>query len=173
MTEIATVAGITHSSIYQYFASKRELYQAAFESAQAELLPQYLEAIKTGATLKEQIKAIFRASARTHERKPTITPFLASIPIELRRHPDLLPTLQAESSQLMASLSDMFASARRRGEIPTGADDMDLLVGFIGAVMGIGLLSYGIQTGRMGTAVEMLLAALDGEFFADSVTPTG
>jgi hypothetical protein len=33
--------------------------------------------------------------------------------------------------------------------------------------MGIGLVSYGIQNGRMSTAVEILLAAFDGEFFAD------
>jgi hypothetical protein len=33
--------------------------------------------------------------------------------------------------------------------------------------MGIGLVSYGIQNGRMSTAVEMPLAAFDGEFFAD------
>lgn len=46
MTEIAAAAGITHSSIYQYFTSKKELYRAAFEAAHAELLPEYVAAIQ-------------------------------------------------------------------------------------------------------------------------------
>lgn len=165
MTAIAKAAGITHSSIYQYFTSKQELYRAAFDAALAEPLPEYIAAIDTEATLKEQIQAIFRASARAHARKPTITPFLASIPMELRRHPDLMAPLQAESAHLMAPLHAMFAAARARGEIAEGIDDMDLVLAFLGAVMGVGLFSYGVPDGRMDAAVDILLSVLDGDFF--------
>ncbi len=167
MTEIADAVGIVHSSIYQYFASKQELYRAAFDAALAELLPQYLEAIASADTLNGQIAAIFRASVRVHEQHPAMTPFLASIPIELRRHPDLLPSLAAEGSQLMTALQDMFDSARRRREIPADSDDNDMLIAFIGSAMGVGLLSHGMPGGRMGVAVDILLAAFGGEFFTD------
>lgn len=166
MTEIAAAAGITHSSTYQYFASKRELYQAAFHAALAELLPEYMDAIRIDGPLREKIKAIFLASARTHERKPTITPFLASIPIEIRRHPDLVPSLQ-EGAELLTALIEMFSHARQHGEIPTEANDMDLIMAFLGSAMGIGLLSHGLPESKMGAAVDILLAAFDGELFKD------
>jgi AcrR family transcriptional regulator len=167
MTEIADAAGVTHSSIYQYFASKRDLYRAVFDAAQAELLPQYVEAIASGDTLRDQIKAIFQASARTHARKPAITPFLASIPLEIRRHPDLLPSLAQEGAELITPLTAMFDAARQRGEIPAGADDLDLVIAFVGAVMGAGLLCYGLSEGPMDSAVDILVATLDGRFFKD------
>lgn len=165
MTEIAAAAGITHSSIYQYFTSKKELYRAAFEAAHAELLPEYVAAIQKADTLKGQIGAIFKASTLVHERHPAITPFLASIPVELRRHPELLASLQAESSPMMTAVQEIFDGGRRRGEIPSGARDEDMVVAFVGAAMGLGLLSHGMPNGRMGAAVEILLEAFDGRFF--------
>ncbi|MGH3678690.1 MAG: TetR/AcrR family transcriptional regulator [Mycobacterium sp.] len=167
MTEIAQAAGINHSSIYQYFGSKKDLYRAAFDAAQAELLPEYLAAIASADTLRKQIAAIFRASVRAHERHPAITPFLASIPIELRRHPDLLSSLQAEGSRLYDALHQMFDRARERGEIPPTSQDNDMLIAFIGSAMGVGLLSHGMPSGHMRAAVDVLLAAFDGEFFTD------
>ncbi|GFG80244.1 hypothetical protein A5656_18185 [Mycobacterium gordonae] len=164
MTEIAAAAGITHSSTYQYFASKRELYQAAFHAALTELLPAYRDAIDLDGPVRDKIKAIFRASARTHRHTPAITPFLASIPIEIRRHPDLLPSLQ-EGTELMTSLVDMFSAARSRGEIHTTATDMELIMAFLGAAMGIGLLSHGLPDSNMDAMVDILLAAFDGELF--------
>jgi hypothetical protein len=87
---------------------------------------------------------IFRASARIHARNPTITPFLASLPIELRRHPDLLPSLQTDGDDLVSVFVAMFDEARQKGEIDTAASDLDLMVAFMGAAMGIGLFSYGV-----------------------------
>ncbi|MEB4209546.1 TetR/AcrR family transcriptional regulator [Mycobacterium sp. 94-17] len=165
MTEIASEAGITHSSIYQYFASKRELYQAAFEAALAQLLPEYLDATATQDTLRGRISAIMRASARAHERAPAITPFLASLPVELRRHPDLMPALQESGENLVTSLAAMFAHARETGEIAPDIPDRELLIGFVGAAMGIGLLSYALPDGDMAAAVEVLIAGLDGTLF--------
>lgn len=165
MTEIADAAGVTHSSIYQYFASKRDLYRAVFDSAQADLLPQYQEAIAGGATLRDQIKAIFQASARTHARNPVITPFLASVPLEIRRHPDLLPSLAEGGRELLEPLTAMFDRARDLGEIDSATDDLSLVIAFIGAAMGVGLLSYGVSDGPMDAAVDILLATLEGQFF--------
>ncbi|OBK30662.1 hypothetical protein A5634_15325 [Mycobacterium asiaticum] len=169
MTEIAAAAGISHSSIYQYFTSKQELYGAVFDAAQSELLPEYLAAMAEAKTFKAQIGAIFRASARVHERRPAITPFLASMPVELRRHPALLPSLQAEGSPMVGALQEMFGDARRRGEIASTIKDDDMMIAFIGSAMGVGLLSHGMSNGRMSAAVDILLDAFGGRFFNNSV----
>jgi AcrR family transcriptional regulator len=165
MTEIADAAGVVHSAIYQYFQSKRALYRAVFDAALAELMPEYLAAIEGAECFRDQIAAVFRASVRVHQRHPGITPFLASVPLEVRRHPELLDTLARDGQALVSAMHDMFERARRRGEIPPDTDDYEMLVAFVGAAMGVGLLSYGMAAAQMGPAVEILLSAFDGRFF--------
>lgn len=165
MTEIADAAGVVHSTIYQYFSSKRELYRAVFDAALSELMPEYLAAIQGSDVFRDQIGAVFRASVRVHERNPAITPFLASIPLEVRRHPELLDTLSADGHAVVAAMEQMFERARNRGEIAPDTDYYDMLVAFIGAAMGVGLFSYGMAGTAMGPAVEILLTAFDGRFF--------
>ncbi|WP_068270852.1 TetR/AcrR family transcriptional regulator [Aldersonia kunmingensis] len=167
LVDIAADAGVTHSSIYQYFSSKEDLYQAAFEAAQAELLPEYLAAVQSETSLRGQIGAILRASADVHRRNPLITPFLASMPLEVRRHPDLLGGLQDVGEPLMAALHEMFESARASGEIPSNVADLDLMIAFIGSAMGIGLLSYGLRTESMDAAAGVIARVMFGDFFRD------
>jgi AcrR family transcriptional regulator len=82
----------------------------------SELLPEYRSAIAAEDDFRSRVRAIFRASARIHARNPTITPFLASLlPIELRRHPDLLPSLQTDGDDLVSVFVAMFDEARQRG----------------------------------------------------------
>ena len=59
MVEIAKDAGITHSAVYGYFASKNELYDAAVQAALDRLIPEYLQGISGAATLQEQLGALF------------------------------------------------------------------------------------------------------------------
>lgn len=165
IVEIARDAGMTHSAVYSYFGSKTELYSAALQAALDVLLPEYLAGISGAPTLKEQIAALFRASAHAHAADPTITPFLASVPLEIRRNPELLADGSIDAAPLLAALSAMFGDARVRREIPPDVDDLDLLTAFVGAAMGVGLLAHGLDRGRMDAAVDALLRAFDGSFF--------
>ncbi|OBA59660.1 hypothetical protein A5777_05225 [Gordonia sp. 852002-10350_SCH5691597] len=134
-------------------------------SAQAELLPEYLAAIAGETTLCGQIGALLRASASIHRRRPAITPFLASMSLELRRHPDLLAVLEDVGTPLVITLHEMFDAARRSGEIPSDAEDLDLMIAFSGAAMGIGLLSFGLGHASMDSAVGTLERTMTGTFF--------
>lgn len=165
LVDIAADANVTHSSIYQYFASKEDLYRAAFEAAQAELLPKYLAAVQPEVSLRGQINAILSASAEVHRSHPAITPFLASMPLEVRRHPDLINLLTDVGYPLMATLHDMFERARRSGEISAEVEDLDLLVAFIGAAMGIGLLSHGMRRDNMDAATSIIQNVMSEKFF--------
>jgi hypothetical protein len=102
-----------------------------------------------------------------HRRNPLITPFLASMPLEVRRHPDLLGGLQDVGEPLMAALHGMFESARDNGEIPSDVADLDLMIAFIGSAMGIGLLSYGLRSESMDAAAGIIQNVLFGNFFRE------
>jgi hypothetical protein len=72
-----------------------------------------------------------------------------------------------KGTELLTALIEMFSKARQRGQIPAEANDMGLIMAFIGSAMGIGLLSHGLPDSNMGAAVDILLAAFDGELFTD------
>ena len=152
MTEIADAAG-RHSAIYQYFPSKRELYRAVFDAALAELMAEYLAAIQGAERSRPDRRGVPRIGAGA----PALSGHhfvLASIPLEVRRHPELLDTPSSDGHGLVSAMHDMFDRARRRGEIPPDTDDYEMRVAFAGAAMGVGLLSYGIAE-RDGPAVEI------------------
>lgn len=165
MVDIASDAGVTHSSIYQYFSSKDDLYRASFEAAQAELLPDYQAAVATESTMRGRIGAIMRASAEIHKRHPSITPFLASVPVELRRHPELVEGLRDLGEPILHAMNWIFDDARENGEISGNLSNDDLLVAFIGSAMGIGLLSYGLQRDSMDAAVDIIELMMTAQLF--------
>ena len=85
--------------------------------------------------------------------------------LELRRHPDLLAVLEDVGTPLVITLHEMFDAARRSGEIPSDAEDLDLMIAFSGAAMGIGLLSFGLGHASMDSAVGTLERTMTGPFF--------
>src|SRR5271154_1961881 len=62
--DIADVAGITAAAIYQYFDSKTALYVATVKDAQAELVPEFEQAIAEETSTRAAFRALLSASAR-------------------------------------------------------------------------------------------------------------
>ncbi|QUR69445.1 TetR/AcrR family transcriptional regulator [Mycobacterium spongiae] len=164
MTRIATAASITHSSIYRYFSSKRQLYQATFGAALSTLLPDVTQAITTDGLLREKLGLFLRALAGAYQNNRATARFLAAVPLELSRQPDLLPAEQ-EGTELLAAMVDMFATARLRGEISAEINDLDLVVAFLGSAVGIAVLSQGLPGSNVEAATNILVAAVEGSLF--------
>ncbi|MEB4209550.1 TetR/AcrR family transcriptional regulator [Mycobacterium sp. 94-17] len=165
IADVAAAATIAPSAVYQYFSSKQQLYQAAYASAQDELLVEFTTAIGSADSFADRLRAVFAASARVYARSPALVPFLASLPVEMRRHPDLVPLLAERSTEFTAVLQGMFGDARAAGEIDAEVRERDLTVALMGAVIGVGLMSFGLSEPRIDPAFELLTAALSGALF--------
>lgn len=158
--DVGAAIGLSHAALYSYFDSKPALYLATVNDAQALLLPDYLRAIEQGQTLRERIAGILMASATAHDRDSTITGLLAAVPIEIRRHPELLAALSQQQNAIFTALDALFDEARRNGEVPATASTPALIAAYLGSGVGVALFQYGIQgttlTEAMALFVELL-----------------
>lgn len=158
--------GLSHAAIYQYYGSKIELYKATLAATQALLLPQYMQAIERGNNLRERITGVLMASADAHDKDSTITGMLASVPIEMRRHPELAEHFKLDDDAIMMSLIAMFDEAKANGEIVSKASSAHLVNAFLGGGVGVAIFQYGLQTSSLREAMEVYVALIEAQIFA-------
>jgi AcrR family transcriptional regulator len=170
--DVGREAGITHAALYQYFDSKQALYLATLAETQTLLLPQYLAAIEQGASLRERIVGVLMASADAHDADSTITGFLAAIPIEIRRHPELADVLLDPNNQIMLALEQMFDEAKRSGEIVADFSSRHLVDAFLGGGVGVSLFHYGMPTSSLREAMEVFVALIEARVFTAKTATT-
>lgn len=163
--DVGAAAGISHAAVYSYFDSKSNLYLATLDNTQGLLLPEYLQAIANGASLRERIAGILMASAAAHDRDNTITGFLAAVPIEIRRHPELLDHLAQQHNDIFAALYAMLDEARVLGEINTDVSTDSLLSALLGGGVGVALFQYGVLGSSLSEAMEVFVQMLEGTLF--------
>lgn len=163
--DVGREVGMTHAALYSYFSSKMELYAATLTDAQSVLLPDYLHALEACSTLRERFQRILTASASAADRDPTVTGFLAAVPIEIRRHPELTAELSKQNNGIYQALVSMFEDAKRQGELNTSLSTENLIVAFFGGALGVSLFHYGLhaQT-RLTDAMAIFSMAIDRSF---------
>lgn len=168
--DVGREVGMTHAALYSYFSSKLELYAATLMDAQSVLLPEYLHALEECSTLRERFQRILMASARASDRDPTVTGFLAAVPIETRRHPELLAELPRQNNGIYQALANMFEDAKRKGELNPTLSTENLIVAFFGGALGVSLFHYGLhaQT-RLTDAMAVFSMLIDRGFDHPSI----
>lgn len=165
--DVGRAVGMTHAALYSYFSSKLALYVATLAEAQNVLLPEYLRALEECATLRDRFRRILMVSAAAADRDATVTGFLAAVPIEIRRHPELLQELLKRDSDsgIYRALINMFEEAKAQGEINPGLDTESLITAFFGAALGVSLFHYGTHSAtRLTDAMEIFARLIDSSF---------
>lgn len=163
--DVGKEVGITHAALYGYFPSKAALFQASCEQAQEMLLAEYALALSEEKTLRGQIRQILRIGAIAHDRDPSITGLLGSIPLEIRRHPELAELLIDQQNATLQLLTGAFSRAQQRGEISDKADPEELVIAVLGAAIGIGLLQFGLQRSKLEVTMEVFIDLLEARLF--------
>lgn len=161
LKDVAEGAGITRAAIYPYFASKPLLYAAVFEEAVSVLADVYQQAIELEGSLKDKLRLVLKAASDLHEQHADDTAILATIPIELRRHPELAELLVDGQNRFTELQNRLFEQAADSGEMPAKYQADDLLLTFIGGAMGMALMQYGSGIGSMSRSTELLLELID------------
>ncbi len=162
--DIARRAGVSTAALYQYFASKTELYLAAVRDANEEIVPHYRRAAAESTSLRGALRAVLTASARLHALDPSLTAFLSALPVEMQRHAELKRALAAPS-EIVAIFTEIVEAGVARGEIP-GAIAPRLLLTFVACAMGMSLFAAAIDGGQLEAIAETFGDLLDGTLFA-------
>ena len=120
---IAAAAGVTPNALYHYFASKADLFAAAHEAALAVLLEAYRTAAAGSREPVEQLCALVEANVTLNRGHPGLAEFLATAPLEARRHPELAAKLGARGDEVSVLLREILEAGLQAGRL---APDLDV-----------------------------------------------
>jgi AcrR family transcriptional regulator len=129
---IAAAAGVTPNALYHYFPSKADLFAAAHEAALAVLLDAYRAAAAGAGEPVERLCAVVEANVALNRAHPGLAEFLATAPLEARRHPELAARLGARGEEIAGLLREILEAGVRSGRLARGLD-VDAAVAFLTA----------------------------------------
>ena len=169
--DIGLEAGMTRTALYSYFDTKAALYLATLEDIHSEFMPEFLQTMAECKTLKERFKRIVMSSCAAHARDSNITGFLSALPLEMRRHPELVEVLRERNNIAYRAMAAIFEEARANGEIKSKASTVNLVAAFFGGAVGVGLLHYGAQAysaqpPSLTKAMSVFVTMSEGNIFA-------
>ena len=152
---VANAAGLAHTAIYNHFGSKAQLFTAVFLDVQDRLIFELQRS--AGRTPDEPAfpGALLDAIEELRAADPTYVEFLASMYVEVRRHPELRNVFQGEEPfpivdvlrSLAASPGAKSALGEGQGEDPTWF--------WITFALGLAQLSALADSATFATTVEM------------------
>jgi len=165
--DVAKDVGFTRSAMYPYYGNKVELYHALLNRLQKTHEQELQSQLEGDAPFIEKLESIFKVFVEDHEEHINRSTFLASVPLEMARHPELL-----ESYSLQSSTPDMlkrfFQQAIEQKEITDQFSPEDLVVLFMGGTMGMSLFQRSMGIGRVSQSIDAFMAILNNQFLQNS-----
>ena len=164
--DIGAALGLSHAALYTYFDNKKALYLATLAETQQFLLPHYRTAFEMDAHVKDKLCFIFSKMAEAHDEDESITGFLASVPIEMRRHQELIPDLASSHDPVLTLLNDIFDQAKARGELSKTLENGRLMTALFGGSIGVALYHYGTFQEGLALSMAVFNSLLEGVLFS-------
>ena len=161
--DIAADAGITAAAIYQYFPSKTELYVAVAAVTLEEMIPRLRAATHGVGSARAALAAIVREQTRG-ELQVSSARFLAGIPVEMQRHPELASAMVAQPGTFFELVLEIVRMGVRNGEITR--EKAESVVGvFIAALIGLAIHGATIGGSHSEAATQGFIDLLEGTLF--------
>ena len=152
---VANAAGLAHTAIYNHFGSKAQLFTAVFLDVQDRLI---FELQRSAARTPDEPAfpgALLDAIEALRAADPTYVEFLASMYVEVRRHPELRNVFQGEESfPIVDLLGSLAASPGAKSALGEGQGE-DPTWFWITFALGLAQLSALADTATFATTVEM------------------
>lgn len=151
---VAAAAGLTHTAIYNHFGSKARLFTAVFIDVQDLLiaeLERFAVATPTGPPLP---RALLHAIEALRALDPSYVEFLASMYVEVRRHPDLRQIFRG--SEPFPILDTIRQLAAEPAPTDPGADSEASMWVWIAFALGLAQLGALADPGAFAATVDLV-----------------
>jgi AcrR family transcriptional regulator len=163
LSGIAKDAGISLAALYHYFDDRAELYEAVFDDTAESMWQRIGRRIQAGsvgtAALQTLVDAIDAAGSEADEDDTAATMFLATVPIEAGRHPELRHLLERRRRIQERQFRALVAPAFYAGELPA-FDDLDTAVEAVRLLVMGWAIETQYQRSRIDESKRAVLAAL-------------
>lgn len=147
LRQVAEDAGIDHSTLHHYFASKQDLVQAVTEYTTGQFVP----TAPAGRTPPERLRAHLAALQQLMHERPELLTVSAELDLRARRDPAVRAALDRQESGWRAALISVFEQGSWAAPLtPAAAAEL-----VIAAVKGVRLVPE--TAGEAFAALEALL----------------
>ena len=150
---VANAAGLAHTAIYNHFGSKAQLFTAVFLDVQERLIDELQRSARRTPEEPAFPRALLDAIEELRAADPTYVEFLASMYVEVRRHPELREVFQGgEPFPIIDVLRSLAAGSGAGSGEGEGQDPTWFWITF---ALGLAQLSALADTATFATTVEM------------------
>ena len=131
LSTVAAGAGITVPALYNYFASKRELYVRVFEEVERVIFERLHAAVAAPEGLVARLEAVLDEVVALNLERHSVSEFYVSLGVDSRRNPEIaeLGPRQTEIARsFYAELVEAAIAAGELGRQVPAADYVDLIM---------------------------------------------
>lgn len=165
LQDISRDMGVTRATLYLYFDSKVDLYCQTIDATQELLRPGFEAVLAEDLTCKAKLVGLLRVALGDLDNESSGSPFMAGVPLELMRHEELRAAIDYKENKLALTLLKLFDEGLANGEITADANAEDLMVLFMGGLMGMNVFHQGGQIGSIDKAFELFITMFDQNIF--------
>ncbi|MUL81329.1 MULTISPECIES: TetR/AcrR family transcriptional regulator [unclassified Mycolicibacterium] len=124
--QIAEMAGVTAGSVYYHFGTKNKLFEAVCDDVYRKILASAAPAMAGPHSMHELLRAALTESIRINREYPELAGFVATAPIDARRHQELSTAFARQGARMTAALAHSVAEGQRGGLIPAEYDPVQV-----------------------------------------------
>lgn len=165
--DIAAAAGVTAAAMYRYFDSKPDLYEAVVRDAMAEIVPRVRSAIAGASGLRSAFRVLLQVAGTLDAREQSAARFLAGIPNEMQRHPQVAKRVLADPGEIFVAVNELVAAGIRSGEISSDKAPRAVSV-LIAMLMGLSAYTNTLGHELGGEATQGFIDLLENRLFLTS-----
>ncbi|NNH68520.1 TetR/AcrR family transcriptional regulator [Nocardia uniformis] len=121
---IAGLAGVTAGAVYYHFGTKSQLFEAVCTEVYGKIQERAAVALTGALSVRELLKALLAVSMRINHEHPELAGFVATAPIDARRHTELSEPFAAVSKGMVEGLAEAVTRGQAADLIPAELDSM-------------------------------------------------
>ncbi|ORW21801.1 TetR family transcriptional regulator [Mycolicibacter nonchromogenicus] len=120
---IAELAGVTAGAVYYHYGTKSKLFDAVCEDVYGKIIARSAEvAMAQPLSVRGVLHAVLGESMRINHESPTLAGFVATAPIDARRHPELTEAFAKQAVAMAETLTAAVRLGQDHGLIPADRD---------------------------------------------------
>jgi AcrR family transcriptional regulator len=131
---IADMAGVTAGSVYYHFGTKRKLFDAVCDDVYGNIIARSSEVMSGAHTVHGLLRAVLSESMRINHESPELAGFVATAPIDARRHEELTEAFAKQATIMADALTGAVRTGQAGGLIPADLDPAEV-AGMINAIV--------------------------------------
>ncbi|MCG7606444.1 MULTISPECIES: TetR/AcrR family transcriptional regulator [Mycobacterium] len=125
-SQIAETAGVTAGSVYYHFGTKNKLFEAVCDDVYGKILASAAPAMAGPRSMEELLRAALTESIRINREHPDLAGFVATAPIDARRHQELIAGFARQGARMTDALARSVVEGQRAGLISAEYDPVQV-----------------------------------------------